>query len=272
MLSCAGMRIGGYVIHGNNADTLGRCLDSLLSVCDEVVAIDSCSRDGSAELVRERGVRSVVVPWQGYGYARAAAARELSGCDWIFFLDSDEWLAPGAVEAFRRWRESGPSVPHYKLSRRDWAELPDKRFVYRSERHVRLVRRDAAEWAPSMVVHEALPRREWAEMEAVIEHRFATSVETLVEKQDRYALLWAIRAFSEGKKPKGTLLQRPAHLLRDCVVKGGLFRGGVDALRLGWGVSRYHVRKHELLREVQAGGHAALVEAFSAGRYGELFR
>ncbi|WP_373048656.1 glycosyltransferase family 2 protein [Vulgatibacter sp.] len=266
------MRIGGFVIHGNNADTLPRCLDSLASVCDEVVAVDSCSTDGSAQIARAAGARHVVVPWQGYGFARAAAAAQLAACDFIFFLDSDEWLAEGAVEDFARFRTSRPTLPHYRLERRDWAELPGHRFVYRSERHVRLVRREAATWTPQMVVHEALPRRESSSMGAVIEHRFATSVEELVSKQDRYALLWAIRANAEGKRPKSTLLQRPAHLVRDCVIKGGLFRGGVDALRLGWGVSRYHVRKHELLREVERGEHAEAVRAFADGRFADLFR
>lgn len=266
------MRIGGFVIHGNNADTLARCLESLHAVCDEVVAIDSCSTDGSAEISRGSGARHVVVPWQGYGFARAAGAAELQHCDWIFFLDSDEWLGEGAAEAFARWRASNPTLPHYRLQRRDWAELPGHRFVYRSERHVRLVKREAATWTPQMVVHEALPRRESGFMDAVIEHRFATSVEELVSKQDRYALLWAVRANAEGKRPKSTLLQRPAHVARDCLLKGGLFRGGVDALRLGWGVSRYHKRKHELLREVQQGLHPHAVQAFAEGRFADLFR
>ena len=272
VLFCRRMRIGGYVIHGNNADTLPRCLDALLAVCDEVVAVDSCSTDGSAEIVRSRGVRHVVVPWQGYGFARAAAAAELQRCDWIFFLDSDEWLAPGAAEAFARWRASNPRRPHYRLVRRDWAELPGRSFVYRSERHVRLVRREAATWTADMVVHEALPRRACGAMEAVIEHRFATSVEQLEAKQDRYALLWALRANAAGKRPKSTLLQRPAHVFRDCFLKGGFFRGGADALRLGWGVSRYHARKHQLLREVQQGRHADEVRAFAEGRWADLFR
>ena len=266
------MRLGGYVIHGNSADTLARCLDSLTAVCDEVVAVDSCSTDGSAQIAKRMGARHVVVPWQGYGFARAAAADELRGFDYVFFLDSDEWLAEGAVEAFRRWRESAPTLPHYKLRREDRVEIPGRRpFVYRSERHVRVVRGDMLEWKPSMVVHEALPRREWAELPATIEHRFATSADEIVQKQDRYALLWALRANAEGKPSKSTLLQRPAHLARDCLLKGGLFRGGLDALRIGWAVSRYHERKYELLEEVKAGAHEEKVRALREGRYAELF-
>lgn len=265
------MRIGGFVIHGNNAGTLGRCLDSLLAVSDEVVAIDSCSTDGSADIVRSKGVRHEVVPWQGYGFARAAAVERLAGCDWIFFLDSDEWLAPQAQAAIRAWREEEPAHDRYLLVRRDRVELPDRRYCFRTERHVRLMRREVAAWRPEMIVHEAIDRAGAGFIDAPIEHAFVSSVDDLLFKHDRYALLWAIRAHAEGRKPKNTLLQRPAHVVRDCLVKGAFFRGGMNAVRLGWAVSRYHQRKHELLREVRAGGHAEAVRAFEEKRWTDLF-
>lgn len=266
------MRLGGFVIHGNNADTLGGCLDSLLAVCDDVVAIDSRSTDGSADIVASKGVRSVIEPWKGYGNARSVAARELAGCDWILFLDSDEWLGEQAIEAFRHWRREEPKASAYLLRTRDWAELPGGRFLFRTEKHVRLMRREHANWTGEMIVHEALPRKEAALHEAIIEHRFATSVAQLTEKQDRYALLWAIRAHAEGKAPKSPLFQRPAHVLRDGLLKGAFFRGGAQALQLAWGVSRYHARKHELLAEIRAGGHKELVDAYARGDLEAIFR
>lgn len=266
------MRLGGFVIHGNNADTLGRCLDSLQAVCDEVLAVDSCSTDGSAALVEDRGIRSVVEPWKGYGNARAVAARELRHCDWLLFLDSDEYLTEESVAAFSRWRSSEPAAPAYLIRTRDWAELSGKRFLFRTEKHVRLLRADRALWDPKMIVHEALPRHEAALHEAFIEHRFATTVEQLTEKQDRYALLWAIRAHAEGRAPKNPRFQRPAHVLRDGLIKGAFLRGGVEALRLAWGVSRYHARKHELLASIRNGSHRELVEAYGDGRFEEIFR
>ena len=266
------MRLGGYVIHGNNRDTLGPCLDSLLAVCDEVVAVDSSSTDGSAELEQARGVRAIVHPWEGYGAARVVAAEALAGCDYLFFLDSDEVLGGGGAEAIRAWRAAGPTLPHYRLPRRDWAELPTGRFLYRTERHVRLVRADAAAWRRSMIVHEALPRREAGYVDAPIDHRFATAIEGLAAKQERYALLWAIRAHGEGKRPRSTVGRRAGHVLRDCVVKGGALRGGSDAVRLAWAVSNYHQKKYVYLRELRAGRHAELVRAFAEGRYADVFR
>src|SRR5689334_2593572 len=127
------VRLGGFVIHGNSVNTLGRCLLSLRAVCDEVVAVDSESVDGSRELWATHGVRGVVFPWRGYGAARAEARRQLAGCDYLFFLDSDEWLEPAAQARFAPWRASAPQLPHYSVRRRDWAEIEGRRFLFRSE-------------------------------------------------------------------------------------------------------------------------------------------
>ncbi|WP_242344860.1 glycosyltransferase family 2 protein [Anaeromyxobacter terrae] len=265
------MRLGGFVIHGDATATLGPCLDGLVAVCDEVVAVDCGSRNGSAEIARARGVRRLEHPWEGFGAARAAAAEALRGCDWLLFLDSDERLTPEAIAVLRRWRASEPRVARYSLPVRDWAELPGKRFLYRVEWHVRLVRADAARWDPSMIVHEALPPAETERLDAVIEHRFATSITARFAKGERYAMLWALRFADAERSVKPAWLQRPFHVLRDCVAKGALFRGGLTAVRLAWAVSRYHSRKYTLLAEVRAGAHPELVAAFRASRYREIF-
>jgi (heptosyl)LPS beta-1,4-glucosyltransferase len=266
------MRLGGFVIHGNAAPELGRALDSLRAVSDEVVAVDSGSTDGSAELARARGARVVAHPWEGYGAARAAAVRALAGCDYVFFLDSDEWLEPEAVEAFRAWRRGGPRAPRYAVRRRDWAELASGRFLFGSDPHVRLARPSHATWAPREIVHEALPREGAEDTGIVVEHRFATSLEAFRAKEERYALLWAVRAHAEGRRPKWPPLQAPAHALRLGLLRGAVFRGGVPALRLAWGFGRYHARKHALLGELRAGRHGELARAYADGRLAELYR
>jgi (heptosyl)LPS beta-1,4-glucosyltransferase len=261
------VRLGGFVIHGNNADTLARCLDSLVAVADDVVAVDSCSTDGSARVVASRrGIRRLVRAWEGYGAARAAAVEALPGCDYYFFLDSDEWLRPDAVEALRAWKASAPEAPHHSLVLRDWADLPTGGFLFRTERRVRLVRRDHAVWTREMIVHEALPRATTVKLPIAFEHRFATGADSLRDKMEGYALLWAIKAHHEGRRPKPAGLQRAAHVLRDALVKGALFRGGLAALPLCEAMAHYHARKHELLRALRRGEHAELVRAYAEGR------
>jgi len=266
------MRLGGFVIHGNSRATLSRCLDSLAAVADECVAVDCGSTDGSSELARGTGFRRIVHRWEGYGAARAAAAGALTGCDYIFFLDSDEWLEPEAIAALRAWKGAGGSAPHYALERRDWAELDGRRFLYRTEHHIRLVRQDAAGWRRDMIVHEALPPAPTERLPVTLEHQFADSVEGMRLKAEQYALLWAIRNRREARRVKPAVLQRLAHLFREALLKGAAFRGGMRALQLAQAVANHHARKYVLLREVRRGGYPELVRAFEEDRLADLFR
>ena len=265
------MRLGGFVIHGDSAPTLGACLEGLAAVCDDVVAVDSGSGDGSSEVARAAGARRVSLPWRGYGAARAAAVAALEGSDYVFFLDSDEHLLPPAVESIRRWRARGPAAPYGRLLRRNWAELDGRRFVFTTERQLRLVRRDEARWTPSMIVHETLPRGPAVEdLDAWIEHRFVDASGDRRDKDEQYALLWAVRALDEGWRRKRPGWQRVAHAARAALLKGALFRGGWRGASLAWSAARYHERKYQLLAQLQRGAHPELIAALRAGRLEEL--
>lgn len=260
------MRLGGFVIHGSDVSLLPGCLDSLKAVADEVVAVDSGAGGFTAP-----GVRTVKHAWEGYGSARAAAVRALEGCDWVLYLDSDERLEQPAREALLRWKQAGSTAAAHLLPVHDWAELPSGRFLYRTHHRARLVRREAATWAPKQIVHEALAQPDAVRLDAPIEHRFAIDIPQRGEKEETYALLWAVRAHAEGRRVKPAWLQRPAMFVRDAFFKGAAWRGGVAGLKLAWAVAAYHSRKYELLRELRAGRHLELSKAFDRGEYGWIF-
>lgn len=260
------------MIHGDAVDGLDACLAGLAQVCDELVCVDSGRHRAGEAIAARHGARAVARRWEGYGAARATAARALAGCDYVLFLDSDEALTPGAIAALRRWRASRPSAPYYTIPVRDWATLRGRRFLFRVERHVRLVRADHATWADHMIVHEALPPAPTVRLdEVVVEHAFASSCEGLAVKGDRYALLWALRYAGTGRRAKWPAVQRLFHALRDCLGKGALLRGGPAAVALAWTVARYHAQKYVYLEALRLGALPALREAYARGQYAAVF-
>jgi (heptosyl)LPS beta-1,4-glucosyltransferase len=266
------MRLGAYVIHGNASATLGAALQSVLAVADEVVAVDSGSTDGSAQVVARYGVRAVVHPWEGFGAARAAAVRALPGCEWLVHLDSDEWFEPSAIESLTRFKHTTPTHDAYRLGIHDWAELPGHRFLFRTLFNIRLMRRQAATWAPAMIVHESIGRPNAPRFDAFLEHHYAQTLERRRDKEDRYALLWALQASLAGKRVKPAWLEQAAHVVRNALIKGAIFRGGFDGLRLSTNAARYHSRKYEYLQQVNEGRHEPLVRALRDANYAEVFR
>lgn len=71
------------------------CEDTIEAACrsvswaDELVVVDSGSRDRTADLARSLADQYVLEPWRGYGGQKKFASM-LCRNDWIFFLDGDE--------------------------------------------------------------------------------------------------------------------------------------------------------------------------------------
>ncbi|MFD0350023.1 glycosyltransferase family 2 protein [Kitasatospora aburaviensis] len=89
---------------------LPRCLDSILEATPagesrfEVIAVDDLSPDRCGEILddyaaRDRRLRVLHLPEnQGLGGARTAALPEVRG-EYVWFVDSDDWLPDGTVSA-----------------------------------------------------------------------------------------------------------------------------------------------------------------------------
>lgn len=85
--------------------TLSRCMDSLLAQTYdniEIIPVDDGSNDGSYKVCleyakKDRRVKPVHTENQGSGPARNTGIEHASG-EWIYFPDSDDILAPDAIE------------------------------------------------------------------------------------------------------------------------------------------------------------------------------
>jgi CDP-glycerol glycerophosphotransferase (TagB/SpsB family)/glycosyltransferase involved in cell wall biosynthesis len=109
---------------------LRECLDSVLEQCYrdiEVVAVDDCSPDGSGAILDEYAARDDRVRVLhlaenvGLGRARNAGLPHARG-DYLFFLDSDDTLTPGALRALadRLAETDDPDVLVFDYARTYW--------------------------------------------------------------------------------------------------------------------------------------------------------
>jgi CDP-glycerol glycerophosphotransferase len=108
---------------------LRQCLDSLLgqSFTDlEIIAVDDCSPDGSGAILaeyaeRDPRVRVLTLPANvGLGRARNAGLDAATG-DYVWFVDSDDWVAETALGAVaRRLRDTSADVLFVGFDRVHW--------------------------------------------------------------------------------------------------------------------------------------------------------
>lgn len=80
----------------NEAANLPACLDSVRTLADEIVVVDTGSTDATREIARAHGARVINASWTGdFSAARNLALAAASG-DWILVLDADEVLPPAS--------------------------------------------------------------------------------------------------------------------------------------------------------------------------------
>ncbi len=92
----------------DEAALLPGCLASVKGVVDEMVVVDTGSRDGTRELAQSAGARVFDFAWvddfaaaRNHGLARARGR-------WVLVLDADERLTPGAAHVLRAAVERAP--------------------------------------------------------------------------------------------------------------------------------------------------------------------
>ena len=91
------MAISGLVITYNEEKMIGKCIDALFKVCDEVIIVDSMSTDATVEIAKSKGAIVVSQPFLGDGPQRTHGLPYCKN-DWILNLDADEFLDKDAED------------------------------------------------------------------------------------------------------------------------------------------------------------------------------
>lgn len=88
--------VSACLIVRDGREDLARSLPSFADAVDELVIVDTGSRDGTAEYARQFTDRVYPFPWRDdFAAAKNEALRHATG-DWVFFPDADEQLVGGA--------------------------------------------------------------------------------------------------------------------------------------------------------------------------------
>jgi len=86
------MKISSCLIAKNEAANIGRCLESVKSISDEIIVVDTGSTDNTVEIAKSFGAKVYFYEWDNnFSSAKNYALDKASG-DWIIFLDADEYF------------------------------------------------------------------------------------------------------------------------------------------------------------------------------------
>ena len=86
------VKISAVIITYNEARNIVRCLNSLEGIADEIVVVDSFSKDETETLCKTFNVRFLQHPFEGFMQQKSWACKQ-AGFNYILSLDADEQLS-----------------------------------------------------------------------------------------------------------------------------------------------------------------------------------
>jgi glycosyltransferase involved in cell wall biosynthesis len=88
------MKISACIIAKNEERNLPRLLQSLKGKFDEIILVDTGSKDKTKEIAKSYGCKVIEHKWKGFADARNRAVEEAKG-DWLWHFDADFELEEG---------------------------------------------------------------------------------------------------------------------------------------------------------------------------------
>jgi glycosyltransferase involved in cell wall biosynthesis len=182
----------------NEAANLPRCL-ACLPWADEIFVVDSQSTDGSIQIAEAAGARVVQFQFNGTWPKKKNWALENLPFrnEWIFILDADEVLPPGAGQEFARAIAEAGSMVGYWINRRFMFMGKWLRHAYYPNWNLRLFRHSLGRYekltgadtrSGDNEVHEhVIVQGPTGRLRSEMDHYAFPSVEVFVEKHNRYS-------------------------------------------------------------------------------------
>src|SRR5688572_8633272 len=148
------VKISVVIIAFNEERNIGRCIDSVAGVADEVVIVDSGSLDKTATIATDKGARVIQQDFLGYAGQKNFATSQ-AAYDHILSLDADEALSDELKRSIlavkNNWQHDGYWMSRLTNYCGSWIRhggwYPDKK--------VRLYDRRLAKWGGAML-HEGI--------------------------------------------------------------------------------------------------------------------
>ncbi len=194
--------VSAVVITYNEEKNIERCLQSLTRLTDDIVVVDSFSKDNTEDICRKYKVNFLRRKWEGYGPTKNLG-NSYAQYDYILSLDADEELSEDLIEEIKR-ELNNPQFDSFEIPRKSnfcgqWLKFGH----WNPESHIRIFRKDKIKW-DSSPVHEKLNMEKGTtvkKLKGAILHYTIYSFDQYDHKNDKYSTLAAERLFKEGKKP-----------------------------------------------------------------------
>jgi glycosyltransferase involved in cell wall biosynthesis len=189
------------IVCKNEADIIGKTLQSLEGLTDDIVVYDNGSTDDTVEMIKHFNVNLHQGSWEGFGRTKNKAMAQAK-YDWILSLDADEALDEELKQSLLRLQPENEKTV-YELNFKNF--LGDQYLKYGewgNDKHIRLFNRTTVTWNDAPV-HEQLLMPAGVVKKSLrghVLHRTMKDVSDYAAKMLNYAMLNAEKYHRQGKR------------------------------------------------------------------------
>jgi len=186
------------IITFNSEKFLEKVLNSVKNIADEVVILDSGSKDATVEIAKSFGAKVYFREFDNFVNQKNHLLSLCKG-EWVLFIDDDEVVSEELAKSIKE----GIKLPDYdgfyvnvltnylgKWIKHTW--YPDW--------HLRLARRNKCRWTGKGVHEKLVVNGKTGKLKGDLLHYSYTSISQHVEKINFYTTLYAETAVKSGKK------------------------------------------------------------------------
>ena len=187
------------IITLDEEERLPACIESV-SFADEIVVVDSGSRDRTEEIAKSMGASVFQKNWNGFSQQKQYAVDQCSN-EWVLILDADERIPGATAEVIKSIIEvNDNNVSAYSFRRKNFFHGKwIKHCGWWPDYIVRMVKKPEGFFDGSPVHEGWQTKGNIKRIDAIIEHLSFRNYSELVTKMEKYSSLAASALYKEKK-------------------------------------------------------------------------
>lgn len=215
------------IITFNEEKNIGRCLESIQGIADDVVILDSFSTDATESISKKYNVNFISRKWEGYSASKNFANSQAKH-DWVLSLDADEELSEELKKSILKAKE-GNELKTYKFHRlTNYCGSWVKHCGWYPDTKIRIFDRRITKWEG--IIHEKLvidSKQEAILLTGDLLHYSYYSLEQHLQQTEKFSSLAAQNMFEKGKKASALkmYLSPVVKFISDYIIKLGILDG-----------------------------------------------
>jgi glycosyltransferase involved in cell wall biosynthesis len=243
-------KISAIIITYNEERGISRCIDSVAPVADEILVVDSFSKDATKKICSDKGVRFIEHPFKGHIEQKNYALSQ-SSFDHVLSLDADEYLSTELVHSILEIKETWPSEA-YRMNRLStYGNKWIRRGNWYPDKKVRLWNKNMGGWGGKNPHDQVIMRKGVTPMHIkgdILHQAYEGSTEA-INKIQAYSDIYAKQNVGyESSSVMKILFRASFTFFKSYIIKRGIF-DGFEGLMVAMAESNHTFYKYAKLYE-----------------------